>query len=73
MRGGVRVRAHNVRRNAFVSVEDCVGRRRKGLAGFGKRRRALIYELLARVRDEYSRGLRGLPRPTLLWRKTREP
>ena len=45
-----------MRRNAFVSVEDCVGRRRKGLVGIGKRGRALVYGLFARGRDEYSRG-----------------
>ena len=70
------MRAHNARGKALVSVADCIGRRRKGLVGVGKRGIALVYGLFARGRDEYSRGLRGFRRlraPTLLWRKTREP
>ena len=57
-RGSVRVRAHNARGKALVSVADCIGRRRKGLVGVGKRGIALVYGLFARGRDEYSRGLR---------------
>ena len=42
------MRAHNARGKALVSVADCIGRRRKGLVGVGKRGIALVCGLFAR-------------------------